>query len=267
MRITLVQTTLIWEDREQNLSRLTGLLDKAGSTDLIVLPEMFPTGFSMQPERIAENAPGQALAWMQEMAERSQAAITGSIAVREGGKYYNRLYWVNPDKNFQQYNKKHLFRLAGEEKCYATDGHKIMVSYKGWNFSPLVCYDLRFPVWCRNRFQKLSKECAQAEYDVLLFVANWPSARAHAWKSLLVARAIENQCFVIGVNRIGKDGNGYPHSGDSMVVDPTGQIIFRPEENMESVETVILDRKLLDEFRKIFPVGLDADDFSIRSAS
>lgn len=261
MKVSLVQTSLHWEHIEKNLEHFDALLDKIGeSTDLIVLPEMFTTGFSMSPERVAENWNGRALAWMKKKATEKNCVITGSVAVEDGGHYYNRLFWVKPGGQFTVYNKRHLFRMAKEDQHYASNGNKIIEKINDWNVCPLVCYDLRFPVWSRNRFNRTNYRW---DYDVLIYVANWPEVRSYPWKQLLVARAIENQCYVIGLNRVGTDGNGYNYSGDSAVINPRGEIISTMQANQEKTETLTLDKNYLDEFRKLFPVGLDADDFNL----
>jgi predicted amidohydrolase len=264
MKVSIVQTALYWENREKNLEHFTQLLKSLKEeTDLIVLPEMFTTGFTMNPEKLAEPANGETLQWMKKVAVEKNAVLTGSVAVSENGKYFNRLYWVEASGSFKTYNKRHLFRMAKEDEHYKAGDEKIICNIKDWKISPLVCYDLRFPVWCRNSFKKTGGISFEAEYDVLLFVANWPEVRSYPWKQLLIARAIENQCYVIGVNRIGKDGNNYAHSGDSMVINPRGEIISKTKANEESIETITLDKNYLEEFRKIFPVGLDADSFSL----
>lgn len=264
MQVTLIQTSLHWEDRDKNFAHFDGLLNKVtGKTDLIVLPEMFTTGFTMNPEKLAEPAIGPTLNWLKQNAAEKNAVITGSVAVEENGKFYNRLYWVQANGEFSFYNKRHLFRMAGEDKHYSVGQDKIIKSINEFKICPLVCYDLRFPVWSRNVFTKTNGSCTAA-YDVLLYVANWPEVRSYPWKQLLIARAIENQCFVIGVNRIGADGNSFAHSGDSMVINPRGEIISTTKANEESIETVTLDYNYLSEFRKVFPVGLDADDFDLK---
>lgn len=264
MQVTLIQTHLFWEDREKNISHFDSLINSIKEkTDLIVLPEMFTTGFTMQPEKNAEPTDGPTLEWMKKKASEKKAVITGSVAVKEGINYFNRLYWVDPDGNVSVYNKRHLFRMAKEDQHYFPGHKKIITTLKDFKFLPLVCYDLRFPVWSRNTYKKTSTESCGAEYDVLLYVANWPEVRNFPWKQLLIARAIENQCFVIGVNRIGNDGNDFAHSGDSMVINPRGEIISKTKANEESVETITLDKTYLDDFRKIFPAGLDADAFQI----
>ncbi len=274
MKVTIIQTQLFWEDREKNISHFDGLINSIKEeTDLIVLPEMFTTGFTMNPEELAEPADGETLKWMKAKAKAKNAVITGSVSVEDDGKYFNRLFWVEPAGNFSFYNKRHLFRLAKEDEHYAQGNKKIITKIKDWKISPLICYDLRFPVWSRNRWQSaVSKPLAGKvqktqkgtwEYDVLLYVANWPEIRIYAWKQLLIARAIENQCYVIGVNRIGKDGNGIDHSGDSMVINPRGEIISNTKSNKESIETIKLDKQYLEDYKKVFPVGLDADDLGM----
>ena len=199
---------------------------------------------------------------MKKKAAQKKAIICGSVAVVDKGKYYNRLFWVEPNGKVSTYNKRHLFRMAKEEQHYTMGSEKIITQIKDWNICPQVCYDLRFPVWSRNNFKK-ETGIPKAEYDVLIYVANWPAVRSYPWKQLLIARAIENQCYVIGVNRIGKDGNGFDHSGDSMVINPRGEIISKTNANEESIETIELEKTYLEEFRKQFPVGLDADDFKL----
>jgi omega-amidase len=223
---------------------------------------MYTTGFSMHPERVAEPIQGHTYDWLIKKATEKKAVICGSVAVKEDGKYYNRLYWVDSYGDVSTYNKRHLFRMAKEDQHYTAGDEKIIQQLSGWQVCPLVCYDLRFPVWSRNTYKKVDGHL-KAKYDVLIYVANWPAVRSYPWKQLLIARAIENQCYVIGVNRIGKDGNGFDHSGDSMVINPKGEIISKTRSNHESIETINLDKAFLEEFRKQFPVGLDADDFEL----
>lgn len=258
MKVTLLQTPLFWEDTEKNLAHFDALLTSVKEkTDLIVLPEMFSTGFSMEPERVAEPHKTRTYRWLLEKAREKNAVITGSVAVQEGSDYFNRLHWAEPGGACDFYDKRHLFRMAGEEKKYKAGTKKIIKQIGDWRVLPLVCYDLRFPVWSRN----FAKQAPQ--YDVLIYVANWPAVRSYPWKQLLIARAIENQCYVVGLNRVGKDGNGYEHTGDSMVLNPRGEIISHMKANEACIETVELDLHYLEEFRKTFPVSLDADDFEI----
>lgn len=263
MKVTLIQTALHWEDRQKNLAHFDALVNSiAEQTDLIVLPEMFTTGFTMNPAKLAEPSNGEALAAMKKWAKQKNAVITGSVAVEDNKKYYNRLFWVEPNGNFSTYDKRHLFRMAGEDKHYAMGTKKVITKLKGWNICPQICYDLRFPVWSRNTFTQTNGQ-PTATYDVLLYVANWPEVRSYPWKQLLIARAIENQCYVIAVNRIGKDGNDFAHSGDSMVINPRGEIISKTKANEQSIETIHLDKTYLEDFRKAFPVGLDSDEFTL----
>jgi predicted amidohydrolase len=259
MNVTFIQTHLHWEDVEMNIQHFEKLISSIPTkSDLIILPEMFTTGFTMKPEKNAEAHLGMGFEFMQKMAHEKNAVITGSISTKEDNKYYNRLYWVEPNGKFDSYDKRHLFRMAKEDEFYTAGKKKIIKKINDWKICPLICYDLRFPIWSRNKFNN-----GQWDYDVLIYVANWPQVRNHPWKQLLMARAIENQCYVIGVNRIGKDGNDFAHSGDSMVINPRGEIISNTKANEESIETIKLDLDYLEDFRKAFPVGLDADDFEI----
>lgn len=262
LSLTLVQSSLAWENHDANISHFDKLVSSCIETDLMILPEMFTTGFTMQPEKNAEHHEGKGLQWMKQKAVEKNCCFTGSICVEENNKHYNRLYWVNGNKRVLSYNKRHLFRMGTEDLHYTTGAEKIITTIKGWKIQPLICYDLRFPVWSRNRWQKRNNE-AIADYDVLIYCANWPEVRSYSWKQLLIARAIENQCYVVGVNRIGVDGNGFAHTGDSMVINPMGEIISKTKANEESVETVSLDYEFLSSFRKKFPVGLDSDNFTI----
>lgn len=266
LAITLVQAPLVWENPDANLKYLDKALEgQKGKTDLIVLPEMFTTGFTMKPEKNAEKHEGKGLQWMQKKSAELNCRITGSICTEENGSYFNRLYWTEADGKYQQYDKRHLFRMGNEDVHYKAGSKKIITSINGWKILPLVCYDLRFPVWSRNSWQKTEgSEQLTADFDVLLYVANWPEARNYAWKQLLIARAIENQCYVVGVNRIGADGSLIMHSGDSVVINPLGQIISNTKAHQESVETVELDYDFLAELRKKFPVGMDTDNFELK---
>jgi predicted amidohydrolase len=261
LSVTLIQTSLAWENADDNLVAFNSLVSSSPKTDVIVLPEMFTTGFTMQPVKNAEPIDGKGFRWMKQKAEEKNCVIAGSICVEEDKKYYNRLYWLKPGVE-QQYDKRHLFRMGAEDQHYTPGIKKIIPQINGWKILPLVCYDLRFPVWSRNKWQ-LKNNALVADYDILIYSANWPEVRNYPWKQLLMARAIENQCYVVGVNRIGTDGNGFNHTGDSMVINPLGQIISNTKANEESVETVLLDYEFLSELRKKFPVGLDADDFAI----
>jgi omega-amidase len=257
LRVTMIQADLAWQDpianRRELAAHFRGL---AGHTDLIVLPEMFTTGFSMDAAALAEPMDGATIGWLREEAAAVGCAITGSLIVAEGGRHYNRLLWATPDGGLTQYDKRHLFRMAREHEHFAAGSERVTVELKGWRICPLVCYDLRFPVWSRNR----------DDYDVLLYVANWPSRRRTAWSTLLRARAIENVCYVVGVNRVGKDGNGASYAGDSVALDFLGQVLGG-DRGGDSVETVVLDRESLATFRRDFPVHLDADDFVLQAGT
>ncbi|HWB63673.1 MAG TPA: amidohydrolase [Chitinophagales bacterium] len=255
LKVTLIQANLHWEDVDANLimfgEKIAGLKE---ATDLIVLPEMFSTGFSMNVAKLAEPMNNsKAIKWMRKMAAGKNAVITGSLMLEDGGAFYNRLIWMLPNGTFEQYDKRHLFSLSNEEKLYTPGNERIMVELKGWRVCPLVCYDLRFPVWSRNE---------PHGYDLLLYVANWPERRIYAWKQLLVARAIENQSYVIGLNRVGNDGNDIYHSGDSMVVDALGNVLYHKQHD-EDVFTTELNYEELEKTRKALPFLKDADSFIV----
>ncbi len=253
LRVTLVQTELAWQDPAANRHRLAAhFRGLVGHTDLVVLPEMFSTGFSMAAAELAEDMDGPTVDWMREEAAALGCVIAGSLIIRDGGRCYNRLIWARPDGSLEHYDKRHLFRLAGEQEHYAAGSRRLVVALKGWRVCPMICYDLRFPVWSRSR----------GDYDLLLYVANWPQRRALAWSTLLRARAIENQGYVVGVNRIGKDGNGTIYAGDSVAVDFLGQPLSS-EGGGDRVETAVLDLESLRAYRDSFPVHLDADRFEL----
>jgi omega-amidase len=254
LRVTLVQSEIAWEAPAANRHRLAehfrGL---AGHTDLIVLPEMFSTGFSMDAAAFAESMNGPTVGWMREEAAAMGCVITGSLIVQDQGHYFNRLVWARPDGSLEHYDKRHLFRMAGEHAHYAAGGSRLTVELKGWRVCPLICYDLRFPVWSRSR----------DDFDMLLYVANWPARRARAWAALLRARAIENLCYVAAVNRIGRDGNGASYVGDSVALDFLGQPVSS-EGGGDRVETAVLDLESLNAYRASFPAHLDADGFELK---
>jgi predicted amidohydrolase len=257
LKITIIQSELHWEDKVKNLEMFAGKIASVKDpTDLIVLPEMFNTGFSMRPELFAEKMDGATVSWMRYRAKEKNCVITGSFICEEGGNYFNRLVWMRPDGSCETYDKRHLFRMGDEDRHYSAGKNKRIVELKGWKICPLICYDLRFPVWSRNKKENT--------YDLLIYVANWPERRSHPWKSLLVARAIENQCYVAGLNRIGNDGNSIYHSGDSAVLNFKGETIAKTEEGKETIQTIALNYSELSEFRKIFPVLLDGDEFEIK---
>ncbi|MBL0713787.1 MAG: amidohydrolase [Desulfosarcina sp.] len=255
LKVTLVQANLAWEDPDANRAYFDNVLASAeGAADLVVLPEMFTTGFTMNAGPLAESMRGPTLGWMTEMARRLAADVTGSVIIREDGRLYNRLLWVKPDGQFYAYDKRHLFRMSGEHKVYAAGRELLTVTIKGWRVRPFICYDLRFPVWCRNR---------NNAYDLAIYVANWPSARALHWRALLKARAIENQCCVVGVNRVGTDGNGLAYRGDSTVIDPQGAVLYHCEDR-EDIFTTTLSHHDLEACREAFPVWKDADTYGSR---
>jgi omega-amidase len=257
LRFTLIQTNLFWEDRRANLAmlekKITGIAEK---TEIVVLPEMFSTGFSMQPRNLAETMEGETVGWMKRMAETQKIILTGSVIIEERGHYFNRLLWVLPNGSMGNYDKRHLFAFAGEDQQYTAGNKRLIAQVKGWKINLQVCYDLRFPVWGRQQ------NSGAPEYDVLLYVANWPERRSHAWKSLLTARAIENQCYVVGVNRVGEDGNGIYHSGDSMVLDSLGTTLYH-KQHEEDIYTIQLEKENLLQVRDKFPFWKDADHFKI----
>ena len=259
LHFSLIQSTLFWEDKGANLDMLAQKIRSIEQpTEIIVLPEMFTTGFSMQPEKFAENMEGPSVDWMRRLSQEKKAIITGSLIIEENGNYYNRLIWMMPNGQLGFYDKRHLFAFAGEDQHYAPGNKRLIASVKGWKINLQICYDLRFPVWARQQ----STEDADKEYDVLLYVANWPEKRNHAWKTLLTARAIENQCFTIGVNRVGLDGNNITHSGDSMVVGPVGEVLYHCAYE-EDIFHIRLQKEEVNNTRERFPFWKDADDFSI----
>lgn len=265
LSVTIIQTGLFWEDRRANLSMLEKKINSIGEkTELVVLPEMFSTGFSMNPSALAEKMDGESVSWMKSIATSKKIILTGSLIIEENGNYFNRLIWMLPNGQYGYYDKRHLFAYAGEDQFYKAGNKRLIASVKGWRVNLQVCYDLRFPVWARQspHYSATEQRNSLAEYDLLLYVANWPERRNHAWKTLLQARAIENQCYVIGVNRIGKDGNDIYHSGDSMIVDPMGEILYT-KAHEEDIFTTTLQKEKLEEIRNRLPFLKDADDFFI----
>jgi omega-amidase len=254
-RVTLVQQPLAWQDPAANRARFADVLVPVrGTTDLVVLPEMFTSGFTMQPEQFSEPADGDTRAWLLAQAKLLNAAIGGSVAVNDRGRYFNRFMLATPDGDFYAYDKRHLFRMAGEHRHYSPGGHALIVEFRGLRLCPLVCYDLRFPVWSRRR--------PELDYDLVVYAANWPAARRHAWQSLLRARAIENQAYCVGVNRIGDDGHGIAHLGDSVALDFMGMPLLELG-NEARVATVPIDPEAARGWRDKFPAHLDADAFSL----
>ena len=254
LKIALVQTDIYWKAIEANLAMLEEKLWQITEpVDLIILPEMFQTGFTMDVDEVSEPMNLTTFKWMKQMAAQKKAVVTGSYIVREKSGVYNRLVWMQPDGNYQIYDKRHLFRMASEDQHFSMGMDRMIVELKGWKICPMICYDLRFPVWTRNRHQ---------EYDLLLFVANWPASRAHIWDTLLQARSIENLAYTIGVNRVGKDGKEIDYSGHSGAYSPKGETLAFSE----AEETMIIDLSLEDllAFRERFPAHLDADAFEIK---
>ncbi|CAD7844884.1 MAG: Aliphatic amidase AmiE (EC 3.5.1.4) [Olavius algarvensis Delta 4 endosymbiont] len=250
LTVTIVQSELAWEDPAANLKRFDqSLANLGGKTDLVILPEMFSTGFSMQPAPVAQTMDSATVRWLQSTAAALEAHLMGSVMIVEDGRYYNRFMSAGPDGKLQTCDKRHLFRMLGEDNIYTGGQRLLTVTIKGWKLRPFICYDLRFPAWSRN---------LNNDYDVAVYVANWPAKRAEHWKALLKARAIENLCYVIGVNRVGADGNGLEYCGDSAVIDPVGNTLFTIH-NEPAVRTVTLSREILEIWRRDFPVWLDAD--------
>lgn len=254
LRVTLIQSVLHWEDIEANLKMFGKKIHSIDETDLIVLPETFSTGFTMNAALVAEEMDGRTVQWMQRMSQEANAVICGSVIIKEDDKYYNRLLWMRPDSTYEVYNKRHLFSLAKEDKTFTPGVKKLIVQLGDWTICPQVCYDLRFPVWARNI----------EDYDVLINVANWPKPRIIAWKTLLRARAIENQCYVIGLSRVGIDGNGIEHTGDSAVIDLLGEAIWT-ESGIETIQNITLSRRHIYETRRKFQFLADRDDFTIKT--
>ncbi len=254
LNITLIQSSLQWEEVDANLQNFDLLLGQLRvATDLIVLPEMFNTGFTMNAEKVAEKMGGKTHQWLQKKAQRLQSSIMGSLVIEENGHYFNRLLWVFPDGTYHTYDKRHLFRMGKEHETYTAGQKRLIVTYKGWKICPMVCYDLRFPVWSRN---------VENEYDLLIYVANWPRIRGYVWWGLLHSRAMENLAYVAGVNRIGADKNNIPHSGNSSLIDFTGKTIWTSS-NEQAVYSHSLSKEALQNYRTNFPAWMDADKFEV----
>ncbi|MCG1035250.1 nitrilase family protein [Polaribacter sargassicola] len=254
LQVVGIQADLIWENPDKNLSFFEEKIKSIPKkTNLVVLPEMFTSGFSMNPKTVAENMDGKSVSWMRKKAIENDFAICGSLVISENEKYYNRLVFVHPTGKIETYNKKHPFTLAGEDKVYTSGNEKLIVNYKGWKICPLICYDLRFPVWARNA----------ENYDLLIFVANWPLKRIKAWEILLKSRAIENMSYVIGVNRTGKDINDYEYSGNSLIIDYLGDEISKIEDNSVGTITNILQKPKQELARKKLGFLNDKDAFTL----
>ena len=248
MKITVLQCDIVWSNPETNRKRFDEAIDNNPDADLYVLPEMFSTGFCTNPEGIAESTDGETLSWMKQKAKATGAAIAGSLAVTDGEKYYNRFYFVKPDGSVAYYDKKHLFTYGGEHHHFTAGDKRVIVEHCGVRILLEICYDLRFPVWSRNR----------GDYDMILYVASWPTPRVMAWGALLVARAIENQCYVVGVNRVGTDP-ACEYCGGSVIIDPYGKTLAACEMNQECEASAEVDMDKLNAFREKFPVLNDAD--------
>jgi omega-amidase len=266
--ITTIQTNLHWEDKAANLQMLEEKINSIKEkTEIVILPEMFSTGFSMQPEKLAETMDGETVKWMKRIAAEKKIILTGSVIISDTGlaapsgqiDYYNRLIWMLPNGQYGIYDKRHRFAYAGEDEQFSAGTKRLIASVKGWKINLLICYDLRFPVWARQQSQSESPE-----YDLLIYVANWPERRVYAWKTLLQARAIENQCYVVGVNRTGDDGNNIHYSGESMIIDPMGEVLYTKKEE-EDIFTITIDKGHLNSVREKFPFWRDADHFQILS--
>lgn len=251
LKVTIIQPDIVWENPGENLTNYSTTITAAGKTDLVILPEMFTTGFSMNSENLYELMDGPTVNWMKDTAKFNKTAIIGSLIIKENGKIYNRAVWVFPDGSVSYYDKRHLFTMGQEHLHYSSGKEKLLVEYKGWRICPLICYDLRFPVWSRNT----------DNIDLLIYVANWPAVRSQVWKTLLVARAIENQVFCMGVNRTGIDGYGIKYSGDSAFIDAKGNANFMNDQ--PGFMTFELNYQELHSFRKAFPVLNDRDKFTI----
>lgn len=271
LTVTLIQTNLHWEDKKANLDMLEKKISSIREkTMLVILPETFSTGFSMRPEALAETMDGTAVQWMKRIAAEKKIILAGSLIIEEEGSYYNRLIWMLPNGQYGYYDKRHRFAYGGEDEHFTAGSRRLIASVNGWKVNLLICYDLRFPVWARQRLEHASVnpgsdgQGAQTslEYDLLVYVANWPDRRSHAWRTLLQARAIENQSYVIGVNRVGNDGNGMAHSGHSMIVDPMGEVLYQKADE-EDVFTFTLSKEKIDDVRTKLPFWKDADHFRI----
>ena len=261
LTFTLIQSDLHWENKPANLQMLEKkIMGIEKKTEVVLLPEMFTTGFSMSPQQLAEDMNGDAIAWMRRISAEKKIILAGSLMVKNNDQYLNRLVWMLPNGQMGWYDKRHLFRYANEDEYFSPGNKRLIASVKGWRINLLICYDLRFPVWSRQSYSE--NEDQGLEYDVLIYVANWPAKRSHMWTTLLQARAIENQCYTIGVNRVGTDGNGIYYSGDSMLVSPLGEVLYHAV-NEEDIHTFTLQKDELEMVRKKMPFWKDADPFII----
>lgn len=263
LAITTIQSNLHWENKAANLALFEKKIRSIQENmEIVVLPEMFSTGFSMSPQLLAETMKGETVQWMKDTAAENNIILTGSVIIEENDNYFNRLIWMLPNGQYGYYDKRHRFAYAGEDEKYTAGTKRLIASVKGWKINVQVCYDLRFPVWSRQASLLPEEGQTGPEYDVLIYVANWPEQRSIAWKTLLVARAIENQCYVVGVNLVGNDGHNIYHSGDSMIVDPLGEILYHCNDE-EDIFTIALDKTHLENVREKFPFWKDADRFTI----
>lgn len=254
IKITICQTYLFWENTEKNLSNISLKLSALREdTDLILLPEMFNTGFTMNVKECAENMSGTTMRWLFDTAKKHNCVVAGSLIIEEEGKYFNRFVWMSPDGSYITYDKRHLFGLMGEQKKFTPGSQRILTEIKGWKFCPMICYDLRFPIWTRS---------IDYSYDILVYTASWPDSRSSHWRTLIPARAIENHAYVIGVNRVGYDGNDEYYSGGSMCIAPSGEVVYyRPED--EDLYTFTLLPDDLQKMREKYPFMADADPFKL----
>ena len=255
LKVALIQTKLFWESPEENRNHIEAKVSAIPSADLIILPEMFTSGFTMNASSVAESMDGDTISWLKQLAKDKEAALTGSLVISENGKYYNRLVFIEPSGKITTYDKRHTFTLAGEHEVYTAGTKKIIIDYEGWKICPLICYDLRFPVWARN----------VEDYDLLVYVANWPKARINAWDALLKARAIENMSYCVGVNRVGLDGNNYEYTGHSGAYDVLGNRLDHISENQESTEIISLNKEHIKKYRDKLGFLDDRDDFNLEA--
>ena len=254
IKLWLLQLDILWEQPLKNLAKIDRILNKTSSTgDILFIPEMFTTGFSMNPEMLAETMDGPAVSWMKKTASMLNIAVAGSLVIKEHSSFFNRFVFATPSGKLEFYNKRHLFTMDDEEKHYVKGNERIVIEYKGWKILPQICYDLRFPVWSRN----------QNDYDLLVYVANWPQLRNEVWDTLLKARAMENQSYVAGINRIGTDGRMISYSGHTSVYSPKGELLFKAEDNKECLLAIDISYNDMQHFRNNFPVQKDADKFDI----
>ncbi|ULC60037.1 amidohydrolase [Flaviramulus sp. BrNp1-15] len=254
LKIAMIQSNLVWENPEQNRINFTKKIESISEeVDIIVLPEMFTSGFTMNASKVAETMEGETITWMQHLSSKKNAAIVGSIVIKDNNNFYNRLLFITPKGDITFYDKRHTFTLAGEDKVYSAGTKKRIIDYKGWKICPLICYDLRFPVWARNT----------EDYDVLMYVANWPKPRISAWDTLLKARAIENMCYCVGVNRVGVDGVNSEYSGHSAVYNVLGNEIICFKPNNEDIQIVTLEKRHIEAYRNKLKFLNDRDAFTI----